>query len=82
MQRWAYSTDCSMDAMRPSRLRKRRACLYCPTLEKDLTRARSSSILSSGRYNLPRSVRNLVPMYTRSWVGVRSDFFRLTMNPA
>ena len=68
--------------MRPSRLRKRRADLYTPTLEKDLTRARSPSIRACGRYSLPRSVWNLTPMYTRSWVGARSDFFRFTMNLA
>ena len=68
--------------MRPNRLRKSRADMYCPTLEKDLTRAKSPSIRSSGRYTLPRSVRNMTPMYTRSWVVVRSVFFRFTMNPA
>ena len=82
MRRWAYSTNFSVAAMRPRRLKKRRAGLYYPTLEKALTRARSPSIRSSGRYNLPRSVQNLAPMYTRSCVGVRSDFFRFTMNPA
>ena len=40
-------------------------------LEKDVTRARSPSIHSSGRYNLPRSALNLAPMYTRFWVGLR-----------
>ena len=82
MWRWAFSTDSNVAAMRPSRLKKRRAGLYCPTLEKDLTctRARSPSIWSSG--NLPRSVLNLAPMYSRSWLGVRSDMFRFTLNPA
>ena len=54
--------------------------MYCPTLEKDLTRARSPSIHSSSRYTLLRSIQNLAHMYTRSWLGDRSDFFRFTMN--
>ena len=53
--------------MRPCRLRKRRDGSYYPTLEKGLTRARSPTIWSSSRKDLPRSVQNLAPMYTRFW---------------
>ena len=67
--------------MRPNKHSKRRP-ICSPTLEKDLTRAKSPLIQSSGRYTLPWCVQNLALTYTRSWVGVSSDFFRFTMNPA
>ena len=39
------------------------SCLYAPSLEKDLTQAVSAWICISGRYSLPKSIRNLASMY-------------------
>ena len=53
--RCAYSTTSSVTSIRPSRLSYWWADLYFPTLEKDLTNAKSMSV--------PLSVRKILPIH-------------------
>ena len=52
------------------------AGLYAPTVEKDLAQAVNAWIRVSGRYSLPRSLRNCAHIYTLvlGWFGLQVHY--------
>ena len=82
MYNLANRTTMRQDDMRPSRHKNFGAGLYWPTLRKVRTQSIRASALLEGRNTMPKSVRRLPPIKTRSSEGQGSDLDRFMMNPA